>query len=290
MNAYRSFLIVLLIGALLSGCSLFASRAPVATHTPSPVPPTSTPLPPTPTPIPPTPTPYYVADVASAGEGGKDTRVLIKLDEEGNPIASSESAGYSWGFIITGLSFNFSGTMQATYWLEGAEQVYMGKIDMGDMIIDSDPTYPLTFKLTKDQGLLYMCGRGSVTKDGTVTQFGADDYVAQWLPRIYMEDVIVREAAAQALGWLALTDAQKGQVAPVLLVALSDLRWEVRRNAAEALGRIKAQGAVEVLLGRSLIKGCCRSLWADHRHPDHTRSRVDLFPNRRRNPRSLPNT
>ena len=168
-------------------------------------------------------------------------RVLIFLADDGQCKAISEGAGYRWSIILADINI-FSGTGNAIYsfWLSGAEHVYRGRCDMGPIVIDSDSSYPLTFKLIRGRGLVYMCGRGTVTRENGVTvRFGYEDTIYTWLPRLSSRIVIDREAATQALGWLAISSEEKEIVIPSLLTALEDPVWQVRRNAAESLGRIQ---------------------------------------------------
>jgi hypothetical protein len=51
----------------------------------------------------------------------------------------------------------------------GATHIYQGKVVIGKLIFDSDSKSPLTFKVDKDKGYLYIKGKGKVTlADGTV--------------------------------------------------------------------------------------------------------------------------
>lgn len=207
------------------------------------------------TPSPPMPTPFYVVEIADQGEGGEQTRIFVYVAEDGT-LMISEEAGYRYDLSFS-MSSPVSGSMIPSYWLAGAEQIFQGKIHLGEgLVFDGDPAYPLTFKLAKDQGLQYMCGRGTIRRqDGTTVKVGYEDTIDTWLPRLNSGDTIVREAAAQALGWLAVVAEEKQQVVEPLLAALEDEAWEVRRNAAEALGRIKDLRAAESLLKHTLSAG-----------------------------------
>jgi len=102
----------------------------------------------------------------------------------------------------------------------------------------SDETYPLTFKLLEEGGA-YLCGRGAITTpDGNTYQFGQNDTIETWLSLVNHKNNLQREGAVQALGWLAKTKEEKDRAIPELIGALQDSSWEVRRNAAEALGRL----------------------------------------------------
>jgi len=141
--------------------------------------------------------------------------------------------------MIMSMSSPFSGSTQPTYWLAGAEHVFRGKVALSGFTFDSDPKYCLTFKLLDAKGFVYLCGRGTVTTaDGTVTRLGYEDNLDTWLPLLEAKTALAREAAAQAIGFLAFTDQEKKRVVPGLIKALDDEAMEVRRNAAEALGII----------------------------------------------------
>jgi hypothetical protein len=111
----------------------------------------------------------------------------------------------------------------------------------------SDPSYPLVFKATRD-GYTYLCGRGTVKKkDGIVFRLGYDDSADRWLTRVTSANQLDREAAVEALGWLAKTPDETGKATEELIEALTDSEMEVRRNAAEALGRLGDTGALGAL-------------------------------------------
>jgi len=113
---------------------------------------------------------------------------------------------------------------------------------------ESDPQYPLTFKLTKANGYVYLCGRGTITTSkGTLHRFGSTDSVNTWLPLVTSTSQLDREGAAQALGWLTKTRQDREKAVPALVTALKDKAIEVRRDAAEALGRIGDPRAIEAL-------------------------------------------
>lgn len=111
----------------------------------------------------------------------------------------------------------------------------------------SDEEYPLTFKQMKEGGV-YLCGRGTITTPtGEVYRFGQNHAVDQWLPLMKSTSQLDREGAAQALGWLAKTQRDRDKTVSALVTALKDKAMEVRRDAAEALGRIGDARAMEPL-------------------------------------------
>ncbi len=108
--------------------------------------------------------------------------------------------------------------------------------------------------LVKQKGLVYLFGKGTVvTKDGKVHRLGYADTIEIWLARIKSADQLDREGATQALSWLVKTKEEKEKVVPALAKALKDKAMEVRRNAAEALGRVGDPSAISAL--NSLIEG-----------------------------------
>ncbi|HEX9934600.1 MAG TPA: hypothetical protein VGB38_05325, partial [bacterium] len=50
-------------------------------------------------------------------------------------------------------------------WFDGAEHVFLGDVRLGSYRFQSDSLFPLTFKVVKDSGYVYLCGRGKVQKD-----------------------------------------------------------------------------------------------------------------------------
>jgi hypothetical protein len=123
-------------------------------------------------------------------------------------------------------------------------------------VIRSDAHYPLTFKLSLDRKYTYLCGRGTVADDDDSSKggyrFGMADTVDVYLPFMH-GGPLEREGATQALGWLARTKGDIDKVIPALLNALKDGEMTVRRDAAEALGRIadpSATNALTALMGR----------------------------------------
>ena len=133
-------------------------------------------------------------------------------------------------------------------WTEGSEHIIMGNVQFSNHQATGDYAYPLVFKMVKDLGYAYLCGRGTVTtKDGKTYRLGYEDTVNTWLPRLKPGDQLDREGAAQALGWLAKMKEDKDKAAPALIEALTDEAMEVRRDAAEALGRIGDPHAIDAL-------------------------------------------
>jgi len=136
-------------------------------------------------------------------------------------------------------------------WFDGAEHVLQGKVNLwkSGATAESDPSYPLTFKVRKEsKGYVYVCGRGTVTtKAGEVQRLGYDDTVDTWLPRLKSDNQLDREGAAEALGWLTQTKEDFDKACPALIDALKDQAMEVRRDAAESLGRIGDERAIDGL-------------------------------------------
>lgn len=183
----------------------------------------------------------------SARWEGQRHRIFCRISDLG-PAYRDE-----WVFTTTAQSVS-PGMWQgpdSTWFSPNATHLFLSRAKLLGFQFASDPAYPLTFKLVADEGYIHLCGRGRVVApDGAVRSLGSDDTVKSWLPLLQSSDQLVREAAAQALGWLAASGDEDGAV-PALIGALQDSASEVRRNAAEALGRIRdarARGALDSLL------------------------------------------
>jgi hypothetical protein len=201
---------------------------------------------------------YSIPAVRSQGEGGDHTRALMMVDSNGQPMVSGSKAGAGFQYdISTSLNSAFGGSMVPSYWCLEAEQVFEGRFEAGPgLLFDSDKDYRLTFKLLKDKGLVYMCGRGTVTApDSKPTRLGYNDTIGTWLPLLASKDALQREAASQALGDLAKTAQEKDMVVPKLIGALDDDTFQVRRSAGEALGKLGDKRAIQALTARSDDKG-----------------------------------
>ena len=147
-------------------------------------------------------------------------------------------------------SANFTAGMINPDWFSGAEHIMIGKITLNDYIFDSDPAYPLTFKVVKDLGYVYVCGRGTITLPNNKTQeFGQSDTVASWIALASSSDQLDREGAAQALGYLALEggESDKESAVETLSGLLGDDAFEVRRDAIESLTKMGAVSAIPAL-------------------------------------------
>lgn len=252
------FLVCVLITACRASPERIADDTSVAstatavqwTETPTPKP-TATPAP-TPTPTPEPVSPYILPDIVVVDEpGGDQIRTWIASMLEGTSfliLNARPGAGYRATFML-----DFSGgqgeiSYSPIWAYAGAEHIYDGNVWNYETTFDSDPEYPLTFKLVMDEGYVYLSGRGTVTtKDGETVSLGMDDTVDTWLPKLTSTIQIQREGAAQALGWLAKTQGEIDKVVPALIEALKDPAMPVRRDAAEALGRLNDPRAVNPL-------------------------------------------
>jgi hypothetical protein len=75
--------------------------------------------------------------------------------------------------------------------------------------ISSDPKYPLTFKVLKERGYVYLCGQGRVEFPGGFEwDLGKKDTAQDWLSKLTSAEPLAREAAVFALLWLANTDCE----------------------------------------------------------------------------------
>jgi len=138
------------------------------------------------------------------------------------------------------------------HWFDvGSEITIKGTIELLGAEITSDESYPLTFKMT-DEGWILLYGSGEIKPNGEdVIAVGQEDSTESWLSFLESENQLAREAAASALGWLGLNaeEDSRGAIVVGLVAALDDSAWEVKRNAAEALGRLKESTAIEALEG-----------------------------------------
>jgi hypothetical protein len=121
----------------------------------------------------------------------------------------------------------------------GAEHILLGMVSIEGYTFESDPLFPMHFKLVQNRGYVYLCGRGTVTTPhGKKHSLGGTRQVSEFILDLHAQDQLGREAAAEALGWLAKTEKERDEAVPALIEALKDDGVEVRRNAAAALGRI----------------------------------------------------
>jgi hypothetical protein len=147
-------------------------------------------------------------------------------------------------------STDFTAGMINPDWFSGAEHIMIGKIALNDYVFDSDPDYPLTFKVVKEQGYVYVCGRGTITlPDNKIKDLGKSDSVASWIERSSSGEQLDREGAAQALGYLAIKGSENDRQSAVeaLTGLLRDEAFEVRRDAIESLAQIGVVSAVPTL-------------------------------------------
>lgn len=130
-------------------------------------------------------------------------------------------------------------------WFAGAEHVLRGEVRLGAYRFESDPHLPLTFQVVKDTGYVYLCGRGTVSREGgPVVKLGQQQAASDWLEPLAHGTALQKQGAAEALGWYG----DKAAV-PALMIAVKDTSsWKVRRDAAEALGRIGDPAAEAVLV------------------------------------------
>ncbi len=134
--------------------------------------------------------------------------------------------------------------------LPGGEHILHGSGRIFSFRFSSEESYPLTFKFVSGRGYLYMCGKGTLTTPaGKEISLGAGDKIDEWPRFLTDEDQIMRERASQALGYLtSCKDTNKAAVLKALSAALlTDAAMEVRRNCAQALGRIGDKTALDAL-------------------------------------------
>ena len=180
----------------------------------------------------------------SSDGGITKTRVAVRSEKEGSEwlILIDQEPAYRMFQVIRWFEI-----VQALSWA-GAEHILLGTVSFAGFTFESDPSFPLHFKLVQDVGYVHLCGHGAVTAPGgrkySLEQVHKiDDFVRD----LSAEEQLTREAAAEALGWLAKTKGEIEKAVPALVDALKDDAMEVRRNAAESLGKIGDKRAQEGL-------------------------------------------
>jgi hypothetical protein len=185
------------------------------------------------------------SELVPYGKGGiTKTRVAIRSEKEGSGwlMLDDQQASYRMYQIIRLDRF-----VSLLNWA-GAEHILLGKVSLGGFTFDSDSSFPLHFKLVQDVGYVYLCGRGTVaTPEGQTYSLGHDAGISDFLGELKAEDQLAREAASEALGWLAQTKGDRERAVPALMDAMKDHAMEVRRNAAASLGKIGNPRAREAL-------------------------------------------
>lgn len=172
------------------------------------------------------------------------TRVAVRSEKEDSEwlILIDQEPAYRMFQVIRWLE-----VVRALSWA-GAEHILLGTVSFGGFTFDSDPSFPLHFKLVQDVGYVYLCGRGTVTTpEGQEYSLGEVQKISDLILDLAAEDQLTREAASEALGWLAKTESEIDKAVPALIKALKDDAMEVRRNTAAALGRIGDVRAREAL-------------------------------------------
>ncbi|MDY6839327.1 MAG: HEAT repeat domain-containing protein [Thermodesulfobacteriota bacterium] len=176
------------------------------------------------------------SDLVPYGKGGvTNTRVAIRSEKKGSEwlILDDQEASYRMYQIIRRDRF-----LSLLNWA-GAEHILLGNVFFGGVTFDSDPSFPLHFKLVQDVGYVHLCGRGTVVMPGGKKHaLGYDDRASDFIGALKAKDQLKREAASEALGWLAKTKDEKERAALALMEAMKDGAMEVRRNAAASLGKI----------------------------------------------------
>ena len=163
------------------------------------------------------------------------TRVAVRSEKEGSEwlILIDQEPAYRmfqvirWFEIVWTLSWS------------GAEHILLGTVSFAGFTFESDPSFPLHFKLVQDVGYVHLCGRGTITApEGRKYYLEQVREIDNLVRDLSAEDQLAREAAAEALGWLAKTESEIDKAVPALVDALKDDAMEVRRNSAASLGKI----------------------------------------------------
>jgi HEAT repeats len=183
----------------------------------------------------------------------------LGLTRESQGMSLIVPANLLEGDIVEGNPLNSRG---AVFLVRGGAKLFGARIS-------SDESYPLTIKVVQVDPpdasgarlciARYLCGHGTIkTKTRETVELGKEDTVATWLPQLKSKDPFNREAASQALGWLTHSELEKDKAVPALIDALNDETMEIRRNAAESLGRI---GDVRALKPLDILLTKERSEW-----------------------------
>jgi len=118
---------------------------------------------------------FAMSEFQPKGDGGQGTKILLTEAPGGGVIVNPSWAGPEYTYTTTAsVGYGLSGSIRGpSYWYSGAEWVFWGKVELPQATFDSDKDSPLTFKMVKDKGLVYVRGRGTVTqKSGKVTRLG----------------------------------------------------------------------------------------------------------------------
>lgn len=185
----------------------------------------------------------FVVNHTDPPQQGPSVRITMNQRAPGVVSAGAPGAAYCLDMVFDTSSLRMS-VQEHT---EGSEHIWLGTLKFGDEAIESAPGYPLTFKWKKGKGYVYLCGKGYFTYKGKTFRFGFGDSVDIQVPRMKSQDPLEREAAAQALGWLAGPGRRRDKAVSALIGALDDKAMEVRRNAAESLGRVADPRAAPAL-------------------------------------------
>ncbi len=175
----------------------------------------------------------FVLTECSPIEGEEtETRVFVSSLQSGFNNYNTPAPGYSIEYSIsTGRPLLFNA---------GAELFFSEKdTKFYGATFNAESNYPLVFKFVKGLGLVYLCGKGTITTSKSIIyQLGSNDNFNIWLNRLKSTNSLVREGASQALGWLTQNSLDVEKSITALIEASRDTSKYVRRNVAESLGRI----------------------------------------------------
>lgn len=182
--------------------------------------------------------------------GPVSNRVILRgsASGDGSSVWVNEGAGcrLTLPFSLFGLQPDYA----AAFGGAGAEQILQGHITRWyGYQVRSDPKCPLVFQWVRDLGCVRLCGRGTLKRpDGVTHELGAEEDTAFWVAKAQSEDVLTREGAAQALGYLFQAGRDGEKTIKTLVRLLGDSEMAVRRDAAESLGRIADPRTSEALV------------------------------------------
>lgn len=127
----------------------------------------------------------------------------------------------------------------------GTVHTLFGKVNLKGYMFDSDPSHPLTFYVTIDQGYVYLCGKGTVIdpNGNEIADLGKTDSFESLAMNVESGNYVERLGAAIALGRLKFLNSTEP-----LIKALKDEELSIRARAVEALGIIGDSSATKFLV------------------------------------------
>lgn len=135
-------------------------------------------------------------------------------------------------------------TNHNTFKKDGNEYIFVdSKIKLFNYTFESNSNFPLAFKLLKDKGLVYLCGKGSVLdKKGNITHFGKSMIFEILSENIESEDELKKIGSIQAFGYLG-----DNRAIQYLFKLLENESNYIKLLVVEALVRLKSPEIISKL-------------------------------------------